>query len=72
MRALTATLLPILAATTVLAAPPVEQVVLGDLSRTAQEWKHAAAGIIHEGQKQVTKWVEGGREFVKQHGMTCE
>lgn len=55
-----------------LAAPPVEQVVLGDLSRTAQEWKHAAAGIIHEGQKQVTKWVEGGREFVKQHGMTCE
>ncbi|KAI0718401.1 carboxypeptidase C [Cerioporus squamosus] len=72
MRALTVTLLPILAATAVLAAPPVEQVVLGDLSRVAQEWKHAADGIVRGGQKQVTKWVEGGREFVKQHGLTYE
>ena len=72
MRTLTTTLLPLLAATAVLAVPTGEQVILDDLNRLAKDWQHVAEDVIHKGEQQVMKWVDGGREFIKQHGLTCE
>ena len=73
MRAFT-TLIPLLAvATTVLAVPATQQqVLLDDLSRTAKDWQHAAEDVLRKGEQQVTKWMEGGKEFIRQHGLTCE
>ena len=75
MKALSTTLLPLLtllASTAVLAVPTGEQVVLDDLSRVAKDWQHAAEDVFHKGEQRVQKWVQDGREFIKQHDMTCE
>ena len=73
MRALTTTLLPlIVAATAVLSVPTSEQVLLDDFSRLSKDWQHAAQDIFHNGEQRVTKWVQEGKEFVKQHDMTCQ
>ncbi len=72
MRAFTTSLLPLFAATAVLAIPTGEQVLLDDVSRLAKDWQHAAEDVIHKGEQHVMKWVDGGRDFVQQHGLTCE
>ena len=75
MKALSTTLLPLLtllASTAVLAVPTGEQVVLDDLSRVAKDWQHAAEDVFHKGEQRVMKWVQDGKEFIKQHDITCE
>ncbi|PIL27294.1 hypothetical protein GSI_10441 [Ganoderma sinense ZZ0214-1] len=75
MKALSTTLLPLLtllASTAVLAVPTGEQVVLDDLSRVAKDWQHAAEDVFHKGEQRVQKWMQDGREFIKQHDMTYE
>ena len=73
MRALTTTLLPlVLAATAVLSVPTTEQVLLDDLSRISKDWQHGVEDVIHKGAERVMKWVDEGKEFIRQHDITCE
>ena len=74
MKALSTTLLPLLtllASTAVLAVPTGEQVVLDDLSRVGKDWQHAAEDVFHKGEQRVMKWVQDGKEFIRQHDITC-
>ncbi|EIW55989.1 carboxypeptidase C [Trametes versicolor FP-101664 SS1] len=72
MKLLTTSALSLLAATAVLAVPTSDQVILDGLSSVANEWKDVAHDILREGKQRVTKWVDGGKEFVQQHGLTYE
>ena len=72
MKISTTSILPFLAATAVLAVPTSDQVLLNELGTVANEWQHAAGDILREGERRVMKWIDGGREFVQQHGLTCE
>ncbi|KAI0674083.1 carboxypeptidase C [Trametes maxima] len=69
---LATTLLPLLAATAVLAVPASEQTILNELGTVANEWQHVAEDVLREGGRQVPKWIDGGREFIQQHGLTYE
>lgn len=72
MKLLTTSALSLLAATAVLAVPTSDQIILDGLSSVANEWKDVAHDILRGGKQRVTKWVDGGKEFVQQHGLTCE
>ena len=72
MRALSATLLPLLAAAAVLSVPTGDQHVLDDLSRISKDWQHATQDTIRKGGEHIKQWVEDGKEFIKQHDITCE
>ncbi len=72
MKLITTSTLSLLAATAVLAVPTSDQVILNGLGSAANEWKDVAHEILREGKQRVTKWVDGGKEFVEQHGLTCE
>ncbi|KAH9941247.1 carboxypeptidase C [Epithele typhae] len=71
MRALATTLLPLLLAATALAIPAGDQVFLGDLSRATKDLKHAAQSI-YKGEQTIMRWVDQGKEFMKQHDITYE
>ncbi|OSD05705.1 carboxypeptidase C [Trametes coccinea BRFM310] len=72
MKVSTTALLPLLAATAVLAVPTSDQILLNELGTVTNEWQHAAGDILREGERRVMKWIDGGREFVQQHGLTYE
>ncbi|KAI0763992.1 carboxypeptidase C [Trametes elegans] len=59
-------------ATSVLAVPTSDQVILNELGTVANKWQHAVEDVLREGERRVTKWIDGGREFIKQHDMTYE
>lgn len=57
--------------------------VLGDVGRVVEEIERVVEGVVEEvvegvgkfvgdAGERVEKWMEGGREFVRQHGHTCE
>ena len=73
-------LVPLLFAQAALAVPAADlQTALGEFDLSggvfggiAQGIEHAAESIFHKGKQSIEKWVDDGKEFIKQNGLVCE
>jgi cathepsin A (carboxypeptidase C) len=70
-------LLPLAFAIPAILAAPAEdaQVVLGGAGHAQSgllPLPHAVEGIINKGGESVHQWYEDGKQFIKQHGLTCK
>jgi len=55
----------------VFAAPAEDaQVILGDPA--GRPGLQGAEGIFNKGEETVHQWSENGKQFIKQHGLTCK
>lgn len=70
-------LLPLAFAIPAILAAPAEnaQVVLGGAGHAQSgllPLPDAVEGIINKGEERVHQWYEDGKQFIKQHGLTCK
>jgi hypothetical protein len=70
-------LLPLAFAIPAILAAPAEdaQVVLGGAGHAQSSLfplPDAVEGIINKGEERVHQWYEDGKQFIKQHGITCK
>jgi len=69
-------LLPLALVPAIFAAPGDEaQVILGGTDPLQSGLFHlpqGVEGIIDKGKEKVVQWIENGKHFIKQHGLTCK
>jgi cathepsin A (carboxypeptidase C) len=60
----------------IFAAPADDaQVILGEtdpVQRPGLNHLHGVEGIINKGKEIAHQWAEDGKQFIKQHGLTCK
>lgn len=57
----------------IFAAPAEEaQLILGDTNPIQRPHFHGVEGILNKGKEVAHQWVEDGKQFISQHGLTCK